>query len=69
MEPIGDYIQDYVQQLRGGESFFYDSYVVYQWNGQGYMIEYDDSRVDLRTKFARKNLGLTNKKVHAYDKH
>jgi hypothetical protein len=25
--------------------------------------------VDLRTVYARKNLGLTNKKVHPYDKH
>lgn len=27
------------------------------------------SGVDLRTVYARKNLGLTNKKVHPYDKH
>lgn len=65
MEPREDYIQDY-QLLRGGEVFFDDSHIVYSYDGFYYNLEYVSSlgKTDLRTKFARKNLGLTNEKIH-----
>lgn len=69
MEPRNEYMYDY-HRLGGGYEFFLDSYVVYHYDGQYYHFEDKiDGRIDLRTRYARKNLGLTNEIIHKCDKY
>ena len=62
--------KDYVN-FEDGSVHFIGSRTILYWNN--YFYDMSDGRIttegNLRDRFARKNLGLTNKKVHPYDKH